>query len=75
MKTKTISNIEQEVNQIRLKIYEETEVLTAEQYTERVRKIGEAAAKKYGFQRISSASEKLTVNVEKSIFPQDEISI
>ena len=50
---RTYKTIEQEVNQIRLKIYEETKDLTSEQYTERVRKIGENAAKKYGFQRIS----------------------
>ena len=52
---KTYKTVEQEVNQIRLKIYEETKNLSPEQYTERVRKIGENAAKKYGFQRISSA--------------------
>ena len=49
----TYKTVEQEVNQIRLKIYEETKDLTSEQYTERVRKIGENAANKYGFQRIS----------------------
>ena len=49
---KTYKTVEQEVNQIRLNIYEETKDLTSEQYTERVRKIGENAAKKYGFQRI-----------------------
>ena len=49
---KTFKTVEQEVNQIRLKIYEETKNLTSEQYTERVRKIGENAARKYGFQRI-----------------------
>jgi len=50
---KTFKTVEQEVNQIRLKIHEETKNLTPEQYTERVRKIGENAAKKYGFQRIA----------------------
>jgi hypothetical protein len=53
---KTFKAIEQEVNQIRLKIYEETKNLTPEQYTERVRRIGENAAKKYGFQRIAGAA-------------------
>ena len=53
---KTYKTIEQEVNQIRLSIYEETKDLTPEQYTERVRRIGENAAKKYGFQRITRAS-------------------
>jgi len=49
----TIKSVENEINDIRGKIYEETKSLTPEQYTERVRKIGEAAAKKYGFNRIS----------------------
>ena len=49
---KTYKTVEQEVNQIRIKIYEETKNLTQEQNTKRVRKIGENAAKKYGFQRI-----------------------
>ncbi|MCL1864581.1 MAG: hypothetical protein FWF73_02075 [Spirochaetes bacterium] len=53
---KTYKTIEQEVNQIRLRIYEETKDLTPEQYTERVRRIGENAAKKYGFQHITRAS-------------------
>ena len=47
--------IEQEINEIRLRIYEETKDLTPEQYTERVRKIGAAAAEKYGFQRVAGA--------------------
>ena len=54
---KTIKTVEREVNQIRLKIHEETRGLTPEQYTERVRRIGENAAKKYGFQRIANANE------------------
>jgi hypothetical protein len=52
---KTYKSVEREVNQIRLEIYEETKNLTPEQYTERVRKIGEEAAKEYGFQRVASA--------------------
>ena len=51
----TYKTVEQEVNKIRLEIYEETKNLTPEQYTERVRKIGEEAARKYGFQRIANA--------------------
>ena len=55
---KTFKTVEQEVNQIRLKIYEESKDLSPEQNMERVRKIGEAAARKYGFQRVASAKEK-----------------
>ena len=52
---KTISNVEQEVNGIRLKIYEETKNMTREQRIERTNKIAEAAAKKFGFKMIKSA--------------------
>ena len=55
---KTISKIEQEVNQIRLAIYEETKDLTPAQRAERTNKIAEAAAKKYGFKIAASAKEK-----------------
>ena len=55
---KTISKIEQEVNQIRLQIYEETKDLTPEQNRERLNKIGEEAARKYGFIRVASANTK-----------------
>ena len=61
---RTYKTIEQEVNQIRTKIYEDTKDLTSEQFTERVRKIGENAAKKYGFQRISRVyNEKIHSNI------------
>lgn len=54
---KSIRKIEQEVNQIRLKIHEETKDLTPEQYRERLDKITEAASKKYGFKVIASVLE------------------
>ena len=54
---KTISRAEQEVNQIRLRIYEETKDLTSAQYKERLDNITEAAAKKYGFKVVVSAKE------------------
>ena len=56
---RTISNVEREVNQIRLKIYEETKNLTPEQYRGRLDKITKAAAMKYGFRVIASANEKM----------------
>ena len=55
---KSISNVEHEVNQIRLKIFEETKDLTPDQYKERLDRITEAAAKKYGFKIVASAQEK-----------------
>ena len=55
---KSTSNIEQEVNRIRLKIYEETKNLTPEQYKERLDKITKAAAEKYGFKVVANTKEK-----------------
>ena len=50
------SNFEHELDEIRVQIYEETKDLTPVQRAERTRKIGEAAAKKYGF-RIATNEE------------------
>jgi len=55
---KTISPIEQEVNQIRLAIYEKIKDMTPSQVTEYYRKSGEATAQKYGFKIIASAKER-----------------
>ncbi|MCL2018778.1 MAG: hypothetical protein FWG70_03370 [Oscillospiraceae bacterium] len=54
---KTPNTIEQEINEIRLQIYEETKNMTVRERVERVNRIGEAAAKKYGFKRVASAKE------------------
>jgi len=54
---KTISKIEQEINQIRLAIYEETKDLTPAQRAERTNRIAEAAAQEYGFKIVESASD------------------
>jgi hypothetical protein len=54
---KTIRKIEQEVNQIRLQIYEETKNLTPAQRAERTNRIAEAAARKYGFKIVANAKE------------------
>jgi len=54
---KTISNIEREVNQIRLRIYEKTKDMTPSQLTEYYLKSGEASAKKYGFKLVANANE------------------
>ena len=52
---KTISKIEQEVNQIRLAIYEKTKDMTPVQRAERTNKIAEAVAQKYSFKIVQSA--------------------
>ncbi|MCL1926409.1 MAG: hypothetical protein FWF95_04660 [Syntrophorhabdaceae bacterium] len=55
---KTSNTIEQEINRIRLEIYEETKNLTPAQRVERTNKIAEVAAQKYGFKIVASAKEK-----------------
>ena len=55
---KQISNVEREVNHIRLKIFEETKDMTPDQYKARLDKITEAAARKYGFRVVAGAKEK-----------------
>ena len=53
---KTPNTIEKDINIIRLQIYEETKNMTVQERVERVNKIGEAAAQKYGFKIIKSAN-------------------
>ena len=57
---KTISKIEQEVNQIRLNIYEKTREMTPAQLTEYYRKSGEVTAKSYGFKIAANAGDKIS---------------
>ena len=52
----TYKTVLREVHKIRREIYEETKDLTPEQNIERVRKIGEEAARKYGFKRVAIAN-------------------
>ena len=54
---KTISKVEQEVNQIRLKAYEKTKDMTPAQLCEYYRQSTETTIKKYGFKVISNAKE------------------
>jgi len=54
---KKIDPIEQEINEIRLKIYEETKDMTPSQLTEYYRKSGEATAKKYGLKIVANAND------------------
>ncbi|MCL2503145.1 MAG: hypothetical protein FWE94_00820 [Coriobacteriia bacterium] len=54
----TISHIEHEVNQIRLKIHEETKDLTKEQYRAQLDRITESTAKRYGLKVITSEQEE-----------------
>jgi hypothetical protein len=51
---KTISPIEQEVNQIRLAIYEKTKEMTPAQITEYYKQSTEATIQEYGFKVIKS---------------------
>jgi len=54
---KTISKVEQEVNQIRLAIYEKTKDMTPAQLTEYYKISTETTVQKYGFRVIASARE------------------
>ena len=63
---KTINKIEQEVNQIRLDIYEKTKDMTPSQLTEYYRKSGEATAQKYGFKIVASANDRSTQDAQPS---------
>jgi len=57
---KTISPIEQEVNQIRLRIYEITKDMTPSQLTDYYKRSTESMIQKYGFKIVASAKEKDT---------------
>ena len=55
---KTTNPIEQEIDQIRLRIYEKTKNMTPAQLTAYYRKSGEESAKKYGFRIVDNVKEK-----------------
>ena len=54
---KAANTIEQEINQIRLQIYEEMKDMTPQERAEHINRFGEAAAKKYGFKRVVRAKD------------------
>jgi len=56
---KTISKIEQEINQIRLQIYEKTKDMTPAQLSEYYRKNTDATVQKYGFKIVASARDNV----------------
>ena len=55
---KTTNCIEEEINQIRLQIYDKTKDMTPAQLTAYYKKNGEASAKKYGFKIVTSANQQ-----------------
>ncbi len=55
---KNMKTIEQEINQIRLSIYEKTKDMTPTQLTNYYKKNTNAIIKKYGFRVIASAKDK-----------------
>ena len=59
---KTTNKIEQEIDQIRLQIYEKTKKMTTEQLTEYYQKSGEESARKYGFKIVPSANRKTALS-------------
>jgi hypothetical protein len=52
----TNRSIEQEINEIRLKIYEKTKDMTPSQLTDYYKQSTEATIKKYGFKVIANAN-------------------
>ena len=52
------NTIEDEIDEIRLRIYERTKDMTPSEITEYYRKSGEATAKKYGLKIIDSVGER-----------------
>ena len=56
---RTPNTIERDINRIRLAIYGETKGMTPKQRAERVNRIGNAAAKQYGFKVVASAKETM----------------
>ena len=58
---KTYKTIEQDINKIRLEIYEETKSMTSEQRNERLNKIVDSAQKEFGFTRVANAKEKYKI--------------
>jgi hypothetical protein len=71
---RTISDVEREINRIGLEIYEEMKSLTREQRMERANKIGEAAAPKYGFKIVHSASERKELSFQPVNLNRQSIS-
>ena len=55
----TNNTIEQDINKIRLEIYEETKDMTPEQRVEYTRKITDETIKKYGFKVIEGIPYKV----------------
>ena len=55
---KTLNPIENEINRIRLDIYDKTKDMTPSQLTDYYLKSGESSARKYGFTIIRNARDK-----------------
>ena len=55
---KTDNLIEQEINQIRLRIHEKTKDMTPEELAEYYRKSSEESARKYGFRIVACPADK-----------------
>jgi len=69
---RTPDTIEQDINRIRLAIFEETKHLTTEQRIERTNKIAEDAARKYGFTFVRHAQERKKASLKGKPEPNHE---
>ena len=57
------NTIEDQIDAIRIKIYEETKDMTSREVSDYYRKSGEAAAKKHGLKRVSNLIERTKTNI------------
>ena len=55
------NTIEQDINRIRLEIFEETKGITPEQRVERTRKSTDETIKKYGFKVVEKAPSEIII--------------
>jgi len=60
---KIVDTIEQEIDQIRLQIYEKTKNMTPAQLTEYYNKSGKASSQKYGFKIIANAKGSAGITI------------
>ena len=56
---KNLNTIEQDINKIRLSIYEETKGMTAQQRKERLEKVTNPAIEKFGLKVIPNAGSRI----------------
>jgi len=67
---KSLNTIEDDIDRIRLQIYEETKDLTSAQFVDYFNKSAEALAKQYGFKIVASAKSS-EIEMETTLKSQE----